>query len=540
MNGKKSFKKILILSAIALSTNINAYVVERHTNALMCKPDEVNFIDPSSNYAKESAQFITDIYVTGEQIKTAIISGSQAQTTEFNNQMSKLVETIIGIDQAALKDKLKQDTALQEKEMAYASNIAEEQVRQSKSVLFKDDTKEEMDLIVKHLEENSELSVPVIALAMTAKYDKGGEKIPIPIKAAEGVCNEENIKDGFCSIMKEITPGKKLSKFFKACNQQKKELVRKTQEAKSQKAAIIVNAEKSRQALNNVNSIAAYKSNKEEQQKGSCNVSDYKEKLCGSVSSKEDFQEKVALNHIIPNGNISPDNLLAPTFYGGTDLRTYDQETIDDLIDKSLSKDEVQGVPDQSFVPIVYTYKNSNQYVTALHYIDNISGSLLVSNQTVEKRKRTENAEFQKLYLKRMATLSLVRTAFMDSVKKRTGSKMAELASSGTLGILDEPKKESVLGASEYDILLNRVDEVFSSIAIKSTAKIGESASTDEIANGSEKMFKKAQLDTLKLQTEIMFKSLIEEEKIELLKAAQISNLVNSPEMISYLQKIRR
>jgi hypothetical protein len=541
MKGMKSLKKLLILSTVILSTSLNA-AYERHYQSLMCKPDEVFFIDPTSNYAKESMQFITDIYVTGEQIKTAIMEGSQAQIMEFNKQMTSLIDTMIGMDQAAFKDKLKQDSAMREKEMAYESNIAEEKVRQSKSVLYKDDTKEEMKLIVEHLKENADSPVTLIILGMVAKYDEGGEQIPIPIKAAEGVCDEEKIEDGYCSIMKNITPGKKLSKFFKACNDQKRELVRKETERDSQTASIVANAKKSNEVVNNVNAVAAQLDSAKEQLKGSCNVSDYLDKLCGQALSKEDFQEKVALNHIIPNGSVSPDNLLAPSFYGGSDLRKYDSATIQDLKDKALSKDEVQGEnAEQSYVPIVYTYKNTNQYVTALQYVDNISGSFIVSNQDVEVRKLQSSADFQSLYAKRMAALSLVRASFMDAIKRRRGANISkEVATGGDMTISDEPTKESVLGASQYDILLNKVDSVFSSIAIKATAKLGESASTDEIANGSEKTFKKAQLDTLKLQTEIMFKSLMEDEKIELLKAAQISNLVNSPEMIRYLQMLRR
>ena len=541
MKGIKSLKKISIITSLLLISGLNA-TFERHMKSMTCTPSEVHFIDPTSNYATESTQFISDIYLTGELIKTAIIEGSQGQISAFNDEIASLVGTMIDIQQTSLKDKLKQDNAQKEKEMAYQANIAEEKVRQSKSVLFKDDTKEEMALIVKYLEENSDYTVPKITLSLVAEFDNGGEQIPIPIKAAEGICSDEDVEDGYCSIMRSITPGKKLAKFFKACNEQKIALVEKKQTAKSNNASIVANAKKSNEVVNNVNSVSKQVALTKEQLKGSCNVNDYKNKLCGQSLSQEDFQEKVALNHIIPNGHISPDNLLIPSFYGGADLRKYDAATIANLKDKALSKDEVQGeASQQSYVPIVYTYKNTNQYATAIQYVDNISGSFIVSNQDPDKRKLKSSASFQALYLKRMATLSLVRNSFMDAVKRRRGSVISDAVLSGDdITISDDPIKESVLGASQYDILLNRVDKVFAAVAVKATAKLGESASTDELTNGSEKALRKINIETLKLQTEIMFKSLMEDEKIELLKAAQISNMVNSPDMISYLQQLRR
>ena len=81
---------------------------------------------------------------------------------------------------------------------------------------------------------------------------------------------------------------------------------------------------------------------------------------------------------------------------------------------------------------------------------------------------------------------------------------------------------------------------MFSVVAVKAEAGIGETNSIDDIENGSERLMKKAQLNTLKLQVEIALKDLFENEKIELLKAAQISSIVNSPEMIDYLKNLRR
>jgi hypothetical protein len=536
---KSKIKGISALLLVLITANANA-AVERHLKGMMCKADEVFFIDPTSNYAKESAQFISDIMIATEQIKMAIEEGSARQTGKFSEETASLIKSLMKMDETVLKQRLKQDKTIRDQEMNYEANIAEEKVRQSKSVLFKDDTKEEMKLITLTLEENSDLPVPSIIIALTEKYDVGGKKIPIPIKAAEGVCSEEDVEIGYCSIEKNITPGKKLAKFFKDCSTQKRELARKKQELTSQKAIIAANSRKTDDVINTVDGTSKQRESLGKQKQLSCTVQDYKNGVCANGMSKEDFQEKVALNHIIPNGTISPDNLLSPSFFGGADLRQYDAATIKDLKDKALSKDEIYKNHQQSVVPIVNTYKNSNQYVAATYFVDNISGSYLISNQPAEKRKKPTSTEFQALYNKRMAALSLVRSTFMSAIKKRTGSSITAEVEKGTdFSSLGEPIKESVLGASSYDILLERVDNVFSSVAMKATADIGENSSMDEINNGSENQLKKIQLDTLKLQTEILFKSLMEDEQIELLKAAQISTLINSPEMLEYLRSIR-
>jgi hypothetical protein len=522
---------------------------EKHWVALKCNPGEVFFIDPSSNYAKESMQFVTDIMLTGEQIRMAISEGTDAQIKSFQEQVTILINNMIKMQQIKLKDRLAQDKALRELKMNYEANIAEEQVRQNNATLFKDDTKEEIDLIVEILdqaikeyeEDGSTLPpVPSITVGITEQYDIGGKEINVAIKAAEGVCEEDQIKLGFCSVPRKITPGKKLAKYFKACTEQKKQLVRKKQEAKSRTHGIVVNSKKTSENVNASNSLSEMTKNIRQQTEQACTPTQYKNKVCAADLTKEEFQEKVALNHIIPNGHVSPSNLLDPTFYGGEDLRDYDLQTKQDLIDKSLSKEEVLLDPEQSAVPIVKTYKNTAQYAAALHFVDNVTGDTLVSNQQPEDRLKQSSAEFQTLYNKRVAMLSLVRSSFIDSIKQRTGQKITEVVSNTDINNIEEPIKESVLGASELDILINKVDEIFSVVAVKAEAGIGETNSIDDIENGSERLMKKAQLNTLKLQVEIALKELFENEKIELLKAAQISSLVNSPEMVNYLKNLRR
>ena len=259
-------KTLIIASTFYASSAFAVTCTERHYSALKCNPGEVFFIDPNSNYAKESMQFVTDIMLTGEQIRTAISEGTDAQIKSFQEQVTILINNMIKMQQIQLKDRLAQDKALRELKMNYQANIAEEQVRQNNATLFKDDTKEEVDLIVdildqaiKEYEENGENlpPVPVITVGVTEQYDIGGEEIYVAIKAAEGVCEEDQIKQGFCSVPRKVTPGKKLAKYFKACTEQKKQLVRKKQEAKSRTHGIVVNSKKTN---DNVNACLLYTS----------------------------------------------------------------------------------------------------------------------------------------------------------------------------------------------------------------------------------------------------------------------------------------
>jgi hypothetical protein len=539
----KYIKRIIAFISLIYTTNLFAGCPppEKHWVALKCNPGYIQVIDPSSNYAKESSQFISDIMTTGEQIKTAINEGTEAQIKSFQDQIKKLMTRLMEMEQVQLKDRLNQDKAMRELEMNYKANIAEEESRQANAVLFKDDTKEEMKLIEKTLEDNPDLPVTNLILALTEQYDVGGQTIPIPIKSAEGVCDEESIEAGHCSVQKAVTPGKKLQKLFKACSDQKSELARKLQEKKARKAGLVASSKKASKTINAEDATAEMATNIETQMESSCTPSQYMNKLCGTNLSQEDFQEKVALNHIIPNGNVSPANLLNPTFYGGEALRKYDDKTKQDLISKALSKEEVQEDPEQKSIPINLTYKNSTQYSAALQFVDNITGSTLVSNQLPKDRKKQSSAGFQTMYNKRMAILNLIRSSFMDSINRRTGEKIAEAIANGTdFNEIEEPVKESVLGASEIDILINKVDKMFSTVAVKANAELGGNGSLDEIENGSERQIKQVQLETLKLQTEIVLKEFFENEKIELLKSAQISSIVNSPEMINYLKQLRR
>ncbi len=542
-------KTLIIASSLYASSAFAVSCTERHFKALKCNPGEVFFIDPSSNYAKESKQFTTDIMLTGEQIRTAISEGTDAQIKSFQKQITVLINNLIEMEQIKTKDKLAQDKALRDLKMNYEANIAEEEIRQHNATIFKDDTKEEVDLIVDVLNQaideyendNEELPpVTAIAIGMTEEYDMGGKEINVGIKAAEGICEEGQIKSGFCSVPRKVTPGRKLSKYFKACTEQKKQLVRKKQEAKSRVHGIIVNSKRTNENINASNSLSEMSKNIIQQTEQACTPTQYKNKLCAKELSKSEFQEKVALNHIIPNGHVSPSNLLDPTFYGGEDLRDYDLDTKKDLIDKSLSKSEVRIDPEQSAVPIIKTYKNTAQYAAALHFVNNITGDTLVSNQKPEDRLKQSSAEFQTLYNKRIAMLSLIRSAFMDSIRQRTGQTLTEIVNEQDVNELEEPIKESVLGASELDILINKVDEMFSLVAVKAEAGVGEANSLDDVENGSERLMEKAQLNTLKLQLEIALRELFENEKIELLQAAQISSIVNSPEMVDYLRNLRR
>ncbi len=537
-------KYIIIGLTILFANKANAICnPEKHYTPLTCNAGGVHMIAPTSNYAIESKQFISDIALTGQQISTAVAEGSQAQIQSFQKYSMEMMKKMIEMNQVQLKDRLKMDKAQRELEMSYEANMAEEEARRSASVVYKDDTKEEMKLMAKILRENSDLKTTEVIVATTNEYDLNKKTIPVPIKAAEGVCDEKKIELGYCSVQKTITPGKKMAKLFKECNQQKREIQRKIQETKSKKSAIIVNSRKTNEAINNVNAVAAMKTNLREQVKLGCNPSDYKNKLCAQGMSKEDYQEKVALNQIIPNGNISATNLIAPPYYGGEEITKYDAATKNELVKKALAKGMAKQEPNQSTVPIVYTYKNSNQYNAAVQFIDNITASEVISNQTPRDRTKQASSEFQSQFNKRMAVLSLVRTAFMDSMKIRTGQVLSEAISGGQdLSKVDQfsPIKEDVLGASEIDILMSRVDELFSKVAVNGTGGVGDSNSMDEVENGSEKMMKKAQLETLKLQTEIAFKQMLENEKIELLKAAQIASIINSPEMTSYLQELRK
>jgi hypothetical protein len=445
------------------------------------------------------------------------------------------------------KNTIKQAKIFQQYQLDFMAELEEKSVIAARSTMYVDDTMQERDLIVEALMDNEEdMSVREIYLMLKQTFDDNPEnKINVPSLIAKKNCTKEELDDGECGTnLVSITPGQKLLDYFNECTLSKTKLVVEKTKNQANHSSIAATAARTNDGIAQINSSSAISKKTEEQKNLSCTPDQFKNKLCLGDISKEDYQEFTARNIIIPNANLSPANALNPPKIGGLEFSAPDAEMREVLEYESLDYTELEENPDQKQdqIPIVYTYKNTNQLKGALDFMDNIVSQELISNQTPQDRQKVSSSEFQARYLNRMANLSLARTVLNDTVKIRVGKNLSEVwKGDSTLSGQDQfaPKKESVLGAGELDHLYSRIDETFAKLKMYDNDPVA-AAEKDKLQNASKKYWPKQQLELIKLQNELLFKQFLQNEQIEMLKAAQLANKVNSAENVLYLRKLRK
>jgi hypothetical protein len=535
----------ILISLFLITNKLFAITPEIHKSPQICYPTDV-FTIAGSNADIKLLEIQSNMTMNGLLISKAVsdmallVSGTQQKAVSDNSA------TMIELSQDKLKKDIEFKILMNEQELSMTLDQKSKEESSKKTVFFADDTAEEIKLITEFLKDNGdEYNVREIsAMLITAYDDKPENKISIPFHGAKGKCSEEDIKGGLCSTQKSITPGRKLIAFFGECSKDKAKLKGMETEKSANNASTVNNARETQKAISTTDSKAAMAKRVVEQKDLSCNIEQYKNNLCLRDVSKEDYQLMVANNVIIRNANISPSNFLSPTKVGGVGTLVTSKEDLKILESQALDITELEINPmqDVSQVPIVNTYKNANQLKGALDFMNNIVGMDLVANQSPQERKDVSSLEFQSRYNNRIAVLSLTRSVFSDSHKSRIGRKLAEVYKNDpTLENqnLIEPVKESILGAGELDHLYARVDDLYKSVTVNGSDL--KSIHAKEALNGQtgDKHWEKKNLENQKLLTEILFKRLMQSEKIELLKAAQVSSRANSVENIIYLKQLR-
>tara|TARA_R110001592_G_scaffold111525_6_gene308807 strand:- start:18309 stop:19943 length:1635 start_codon:yes stop_codon:yes gene_type:complete len=500
-----------------------------------------------SNADIKLAQLSAKITTDTNAVAQAIIDGANANVSAMQTGTNGVVSSFMEMGQINLDTKMKQDKAMLDGEMDFMANQAETDYRASVGVVSADDTKEEFDLILKYLQDYSAESVPKIIYLLRETYDNNPEGvIGVPIKTAEGTCTKEQIsEEGLCTVPKKIFPAAKLEVLYKQCGVAKK--VQKQQLVASQNKATLMkqvsdSADKAAAVTDSAGAVSGRLAATREQ---TCSPSDFKKGLCRVGMSFEEYQTKLMIGAIVPQGDVLASNFASPS-------KTYVDGYIDDLSDdaredieaQSLDRTPLDNNPEQRVVDLVDTYRNASQVRSAMSFIDNIVGEDLVSNAQAGQRRNFDSSEAQAQYLSRMAALSMARTALTESMVMRLGDKMRDAMQNDEIGANPEitidsvNNKEFVTGASEIDILRDRVQSQFDSFLLSSETP--SEGSTDFVNNPSPTDTASRQLDSLVLANELMFRRyLVAEQKVNL-SSVQLSQLVNSPQFAEALKKLRR
>jgi len=491
-----------------------------------------------------NAQMVAD----STDVAQKIVDASNAQISAISSGTQGIISTMMEMNQASLDMKIKGDKAMLDAKMAYQSQLAELEYRSQVSAFGKGDTKEEIDFILKTLDENTDITVPEIIYMLKTTIDEDPEgKISVQIFSSEGVCSEEEVKeDGLCAMPVKIFPSTKLEKAFKACSASKRLLALEEQESKKQQAIIAASNEKTAKAAQSTDSAGAVAARIETNKELACSPVNFKNGVCGKGMTPEEYQEKIILGTIIPNGDIMASNLTTPTAMTAEGyIEDLEEETYKDIVNQALDRRKLEAEPNQKVVPIYYTYRNANQVKAAMAFVDNVISDDLVPNQSAINRRKASSAEYQAYFLSRLSSLSAARMVLNDSMMLRVGTKLGEMISDGSINgefeitMDSENGKEDVLGAGPLDLLKDRVDRQFGSLQISEQNPASGNANASFINGGAEGDALNMQNEALRLQNELMFKSYMMGEQSLTLDAITLSQRINSPRVIKHMKDLR-
>lgn len=542
MKSKSILKSILFLGVLS-STQVFA-TTEVHTSPLICKPTKVGELT-GSNLHRDMLQLQNTIKTDGVQLVEAINIHSLNTNSAITETTKDIQATMFESSGYVLDKELEHSKALIDEQSDFELELLSKKLDSQKGN-FPNSSKEEIELILKTIEEQGmegDLNSREIIALLTSQYDNKPEnKINISTSYGQKVCKEEDIESGKCAMQSSITPGSKLMFYFNACNITKREQVATQRAAESRKAAVQEEANETYEAVNMKDGSSAISKNFKESKKYDCTPTEKLSGICGEDYSKSEFQEAVARCQQIPAGTLSPATALNPTEICGAGMGlSFSEEQVKVFTEEAYDYTELEENPEQGAdaVPIVYTYKNSNQLNSALNYADNIISSELVTNIPPAQRLTIANADFEARFNNRVATLNLAKGMFLDSIKMRSGKNLAKEWSDNNIENIDpkEPIKESYLGAGELDMLLNLVDSEYSKL--NQTGEDGNTMKQEEIEGTTEKHWLIKQYEMVNVQNKLLFKQIIQNEKTEILKAAQIQNMVNSPQNIEYLKSLK-
>jgi hypothetical protein len=504
-----------------------------------------------SNAEQELITFTQTITTDTNEHAQALIDMASANASSLSSGAQTLVAAQVELSQIEINQKLTVEKAMADRSMAHKTQMAENSYRKSTTIVSADDTKEEFELIIETLTDNSTMTVPEIVLLLRETMDKDDENgyVPVAIKAAEAICSDEDVSEsGKCSVAKRIYPGQKLSTLYKQCSVNKRQLIEMERNQKAKVAAVELAEKENSKVLETTDVAGATTTRLAKQKELSCSPSSYKAGLCGSDMEPEDYQESIIIGNIIPNGDISAGNFNSPTASSSHGyIDDIDDAVENEIIAQSLDRDALINNPNQRAVDITHTYRNANQVRASMDFINNLVGGDLVPALSANDRRKASNAEYQARMLARTAAKSMVRLALNESMFDRVGEKMREMISEGKFddGTKFEIKidsadyKESVLGAGTLDILEDRIKQASASTQLASQNGDSANSGNDFIAEPSGPDALGKILASVSLQNDLLKKEYLMVEQAVVLEAISNTQFANSPEVVELMQSLR-
>jgi hypothetical protein len=544
---KKIINKILTLTTLLLISISDAYAgcppPEQHWAALQCIPTKVATI-AGSNAQMKLLEIQQNMITTSANLQLGLTQAMTDSMTVMQQNTNKLISSTFTVSKEILEHETTIRRSQKDMEMAYKLEIEATKVKMKRAFMSPDDSPEETEIILNALREDTdENGVLHVSGVLKLEWDDqvATKRLPIALETGRGICTEEDIDGGECTKSVAIEPGKKLERYFHACNTEKK-LAEGMKNAEAAHDAMTQQlAKKLNETLSSTDSSTAIAAQIEDQNERNCTIEKKKNGLCGDSIPLEEMQVLYATCVINENGNLSASNLLSPSKVCGPAISSMDKTTYDALVHDALDNTALEEEPDQdqSAAPVVYSYNNTNQLRSALDYADNLVAMNLISNQSPKDRMKNDSLEYQSRYRSRIARLSLAQQVLLDSVGSRTGSFLSRqkiedpnYESADPLA----PVKESVLGGGELDVLFKNVEDAFEKVNFS-----GDGSNKDAIhGQGVEGYWDKEILIQIISQNKLLYKQILQKEKEAMLKAAQLASEVSSPNNVLYMKKLRK
>jgi hypothetical protein len=507
-----------------------------------------------------------EIKEAGIQVKNQMEKNAAAVITTVSSGDATIVKAIIDTTNTTMQDELKLKRSFLKMEMDYMSELKEREVRAAEAPMDLDDTKEEVQFMQYALANSDKKHAQEVIADMQAKYPNG-KLIPVKIKSGSSTDTGDKCPDydpakpnaAGCFVPHKAFPAAKLAKYFDECSRSKRRVVSGAKKTATEKTV-------AGQVQKSQNEFAATTTKLKDsilnnkiitQAEVNCNPYDFAKKFC-LQSMKDDkgaYVAKVVANEIIPNGNISSNNLFKPLAVGTIDGEFADNLTEDekkssgqvglDLNSKSGGQDV--AVSDNT-VPIVYTYRTSSQYLAAKDFVDNVLAKELIPNQDISDRKSGTGIVYQSRFLSRAAAMSVAEYSMNKTIESRIGKNLKDAIDSGknmnpyikdAKGTLGTVVKEDINGAAWIDEISDSINKDYQKVIV-SASKEANGGTAESLASMSSKKPEEWQLEAIIKQNELTLEQYHQGERMEFLLASLLAQLSNSPENIKHLEDLRR
>lgn len=524
----------------------------------------------SGSAASLIQKFKDDIVKAAKVVTDQLKENSAAEISTISDSTDTILKTMAAINDSQTRDFINLSRFFLDMEMNYMSELKEREVRSMSAPVALNDTQEVYQYILHNIDEEiktgTKHSQPLIAQMTKTDKTAGGTIIPVQIKAGENPYSStgKNCKSYDPAVDKTPSecfygvkdfPSDKLSKLFNECSREKRRIVSSLKKSstadtisrqvnKSQDDFMEITGNLRGSSINNRLRL---------QDDISCNISDMENKICHPELTKRAYVEKVINLEIVPNGDTSSSNFLSPTPIGSVDgkfdlevdpkdLKAVGLASLDRNSKNSAGKNNAVS---SNTVPIVNTYRTSSQYLSAIAFINNILAKELVPNQDPASRTASSNALYQTRFLSRSAAMSLAESSMSKSIEMRLGKKMKEaIESSANLnpeleinGKAGKVVVEDINGAGYLDELADSIHKDYQKIVVSNE---NGNSGIEEISVMTPDAIKEWQLTTVIRQNELAIIQFEQQERMELLLAAILSQLTNSASEVNYLEEIRR